>query len=83
MNGKFAPIMVDETDNIIMNVTKMIHVGSMDDVFILEKFDPQEIKVISFIQSSVPKIKEFIYYLRFKSELVNSPYMIKFEELLS
>jgi hypothetical protein len=42
----------------------MIKNGSMDDVFILKKFDLQEVRNILFIHSCVPKIKEFIYYVR-------------------
>jgi hypothetical protein len=34
-NGKFAKIQVDEGDSIVMNMTKLIHHGSMDDVYIL------------------------------------------------
>ena len=64
MGGKFAPIMVDENDNIIVNMTKLVPHGTMDDVYIIEKYDPQEVKSILFIQSSVPKIKEFVFSLR-------------------
>lgn len=34
-SGKFAKIQVDESDNTVMNMTKLIHHGSMDDVYIL------------------------------------------------
>jgi hypothetical protein len=36
-----------------------------------------------FIHSSVPKIKEFVYNLRYNKNLLTSPYMKKFEELLA
>lgn len=77
------PIKADENDNIVMNWTKMSEHSSMDDVFILEKFKEEEVKNILFIQSSVPKIKEFIYFLRYKSDQINSPYLKRFEELLT
>ena len=60
--------MVDESDNIIVNNTKMIHNGSMDDVFILEKFNQEEVAKILFVASCVPKIKEFVYSLRTSTE---------------
>lgn len=40
MGGKFAPIMVDENDSIIVNMTKLVPHGTMDDVYIIEKYDP-------------------------------------------
>jgi len=75
--------MFDESDQIIFNTTKMIQYGSMDDVYILEKFNALEVKNILFIQSSVPKIKEFIFYIRNDPIQLKSPYMKAFEELLS
>ena len=82
MGGKFAPIMVDENDNIIVNMTKLVPHGTMDDVYIIEKYDPQEVKSILFIQSSVPKIKEFVFSLRQDQDKIKSPYLKTFEELL-
>lgn len=38
MGGKFAPIMVDENDSIIVNMTKLVQNGTMDDVYIIEKY---------------------------------------------
>ena len=38
-NGKYAPLMVDESDNVIFNATMLVRHGTMDDVFIIEKFD--------------------------------------------
>ena len=35
MGGKFAPIMVDENDSIIVNMTKLVQNGTMDDVYII------------------------------------------------
>lgn len=37
--NKYTPMMYDEMDNLIFNATKMVKVGSMDDVFIIEKVD--------------------------------------------
>ena len=34
-SGKFAPNMNDESDNVLMNMTKIVKNASMDDVFIL------------------------------------------------
>lgn len=59
-SGKFAPNMNDESDNILINMTKLVTSGGMDDVFILEKFNRTEIQKILFVQSCIPKIKEFI-----------------------
>lgn len=55
----------------------------MDDVFILEKYDPMEVQANLFIQSCVPPIKEFIYITRVKSNDLRGPYMKSFEELLT
>lgn len=81
--GKFVPIIYDETDVIVFNSTKMIQHGSMDDVYILEKFSPKEVQNILFVQSSVPRIKEFLYYIRNDPIHLKSPYMKNFEDLLS
>lgn len=42
-HGKFAKIMVDVSDSMIFNGIKMIQSASMDDVFILDKYDPSEV----------------------------------------
>jgi hypothetical protein len=57
-------MIVDENDSIIVNMTKLVPHGTMDDVYIIEKYDPEEVRSILFIQSSVPKIKEFVFSLR-------------------
>lgn len=49
MGGKFAPIMVDENDSIIVNMTKLVQNGTMDDVYIIEKYPVQEVRNILFI----------------------------------
>mmetsp|Transcript_11845 Transcript_11845/g.18234 ORF Transcript_11845/g.18234 Transcript_11845/m.18234 type:complete len:401 (-) Transcript_11845:5665-6867(-) len=76
-------MMVDESDNIIINSTKLVKVGSMDDVYILEKVKQQEVQEVLFIHSCVPLIKEFSYNLRFDKNTLTSPYMKRFEDLLS
>jgi hypothetical protein len=43
MTGKYAPNMNDESDNVLMNMTKIVKIASMEDVFILEKFPRSEI----------------------------------------
>ena len=48
-HGKFAKIMVDVSDSMIFNGIKMINQASMDDVFILDKYDPNEIRANLFI----------------------------------
>jgi hypothetical protein len=35
--NKYTPMMYDEIDNLIFNATKLTKVGTMDDVFIIEK----------------------------------------------
>lgn len=82
-DSKFTPMMYEETDNIIINNTKLIKGGSMDDVFILELTDIEEINSVLFIHSCVPKIKEFVYNLRNHRAKLDSPYMKAFEDLLS
>lgn len=81
--GKFVEIMYDETDFFIINSTKMIPLGSMDDVFILEKVDTNLVNSILFIHSCVPPIKEFIFLVRTDPMSLKSPYMKNFEDLLS
>ena len=73
----------DDNDSIIVNNTKLIRGGSMDDVFILELVNIEEINSVLFIHSCVPKIKEFVYNLRNHRERLDSPYMKAFEDLLS
>jgi hypothetical protein len=36
-----------------------------------------------YVHSSIPKIKEFIYDLRVRNHILTSPYMKKFEEILT
>jgi hypothetical protein len=74
--------MYDESEYLIVNSTKMVKNGTMDDVYILEKVYNSEIKPILFIQSTVPQIKEFSYNLRYKPNTLTSPYMKEFEDLL-
>ena len=81
--SKFTKMMYDESDNIIINNTKLIKGGSMDDVFIIELVSVEEINSVLFIHSCVPKIKEFVYYLRNHRAKLDSPYMKAFEDLLS
>ena len=73
----------EDNDSIIVNHTKLIRGGSMDDVFILELVNNEEINSVLFIHSCVPKIKEFVYNLRNHRERLDSPYMKAFEDLLS
>ena len=75
--------MVDVSDSIIMNMVQMIPRGSMDDVFILEKFSYEEVGKLMFIQSCVPIIKEFIFTIRVRQGDLKGPYMKMFEDLLS
>lgn len=81
--NKFVPINnEDNSDSILTNMTKMIPIGSMDDVFVLQKFNATEIKSILFVHSCVPRIKEFIYIIRNEPLQLKSPYMKNFEDLL-
>ena len=75
-------MMYDESDNIIINNTKLIKGCSMDDVFILELVHIEEINSVLFIHSCVPKIKEFVFNLRNHRVKLDSPYMKSFEDLL-
>jgi hypothetical protein len=63
--NKFTLMMYDESEFLIVNTTRLVKNGTMDDVYILEKVKRDEIESIMFIQSCVPKIKEFSYNLRF------------------
>ena len=47
--GKFAKIQVDESDNTVVNMTKLIPHGSMDDVYILQKFNINIVNKILYI----------------------------------
>jgi hypothetical protein len=73
----------DEQEFLIVNVTKMVKNGTMDDVYILEKVKKDEVEQILFIHSCVPMIKEFTYNLRYNHSVLTSPYMKAFEELLT
>jgi len=74
--------MYDESEFLIVNNSKLVKVGTMDDVYILEKVAKDEIESILVIQSCVPKIKEFSYNLRYNQNSLTSPYMKAFEMLL-
>ena len=80
--NKYTPMMYDEMDNLIFNATKMVRVGSMDDVFIIEKVDVKEVEAVLFIHSCIPKIKEFSFNLQYNTSTMSSPYLKTFEELL-
>ena len=72
----------EDNDSVLVNMTKLIPVGSMDDVFAIQKHDLNEVKSILFVHSCVPRIKEFIYIIRNDPFSLKSPYMKSFEELL-
>jgi hypothetical protein len=55
----------------------------MDDVFIVERAADEEVKSVLFIHSCIPKIKEFTHNLRFNREVLTSPYIKTFEDMLS
>ena len=57
-------MIVDESENIILNMTVMAPNAQMDDVYSIEKFSFVEVQKLFFIYSCVPYIKEFIYNLR-------------------
>ena len=73
----------DESDNMVIMFTKLIKNGSNDDNFILERSSLEETRSVLFIHSCVPKIKEFVHNLRFHQEILTSPYIKTFEEMLS
>ena len=80
---KYTPMSYDESDHIQILFTKLIIDGTMDDVFIVEKADDDESKSVLFIHSCIPKIKEFTHNLRFNKEVLTSPYIKTFEDMLS
>lgn len=63
--------------------TKLVIDGTMDDVFIVEKAHDDEVRSVLFIHSCIPKIKEFVHNLRFNQEVLTSPYIKTFEDMLS
>ena len=73
----------DESDNVQILLTKVIIDGTMDDVFIVERTSDIEVKSVLFIHSCIPKIKEFTFNLRFNREVLTSPYIKTFEDMLS
>jgi len=81
--NKYTEMTYDETEFMIVNVTKMVKNGTMDDVYILEKVKKTEVESILFIHSCVPMIKEFTYNLRYNHSVLTSPYMKAFEELFT
>ena len=55
----------------------------MNDVFVPKKCDQEEIDMVLFIQSAVPKIKLFLHHLRQKNrEALNLPFLITIQDLL-
>ncbi len=82
MGQKFAQMQNEELENVVVNNVKLASRSGMDDVFILEKVNEEEVKTVLFVHSCVPKIKEMIYNLRRDPTKLKSPYMKSFEELL-
>lgn len=74
--------MYDESEFIIINNNKLVKNGTMDDVYILDKVFTEEIQPILFIQSCVPKFKEFAFNIRENHQNLSSPYLKEFEGLL-
>ena len=64
-DGKFTKMNDEEGDVITVNHTIMVRVGTMDDVFIIEKAATEENEAVLYLHSLVPKIKRFTYDLRF------------------
>lgn len=62
--------------------TVLKRTSTMDDVYILQKFSIEKVKRILYLQSCVPKIKEFTYNLRLSPVDLKPPYIKVFEELL-
>lgn len=80
---KYTQMGYDESDHIQILLTKLIIDGTMDDVFIVERAADEEVKSVLFIHSCIPKIKEFTHNLRFNREVLTSPYIKTFEDMLS
>lgn len=75
--------MESDQDAALVNRTKIIKDGSMDDVFVIEKVENAYVYPVLFIHSCVPKIKEFLANMKFNPKVLTSPYMKEFEELLT
>jgi hypothetical protein len=82
-SGKFVPINEEQNDSVLQTTIKLLPIGTMDDVYILEKQNSLDVKNILFIHSSIPSIKEFIYIVRNYPLQLKSPYMKSFEDLLA
>ena len=80
---KYTAMGYDEAEYIQLMLTKLVIDGTMDDVFIVERASDKEVKSILFIHSCIPKIKEFTQNLRFNREVLTSPYIKTFEDMLS
>ena len=74
--------MTDQHSDVAPNMTQMVRKVTNDDVFVIEKLDPAEVKQILFILSGVPSIKEFIINVRVNQQNLKSPSMKQFEELV-
>lgn len=57
--------------------------SNMNDVFVPIKATSMEISDVQFCQSAVPKLKEFLFYIRKKEyDSLNLPFYISVQELL-
>ena len=57
--------------------------ADMNDVFVPIKCSKEEIYCVLYVQASVPKIKQFLFYTREKKvELMNLPFFLGIQELL-
>ena len=81
--SKFTEMNNEEGDNVTVNHTVMVKIGTMDDVFIIDKAATEEIQAVLYLHSLVPKIKKFTYDLRFNHSVLTSPYMKEFEDILT
>ena len=80
----YRPIKHDpSSDFIIENKVKLRNHADMNDVFVPIKCTREEIYCVLYMQSSVPKIKQFLYYAREKEvEKMNLPFFLGIQELL-
>ena len=80
----YRPIKHDpSSDYIIESKIILRNRADMNDVFVPIKCSLEEIKCVLYMQSSVPKIKQFLSYAREKNtERMNLPFFLGIQELL-
>ena len=80
----YRPIKSDPNqDSIVESKINLRKKADMNDIFVPIKCTKEEIYCVLYMQSSVPKIKKYLFFIREKmTEQMNLPFFLGIQELL-